>query len=191
MGILSKIYTAIRGGAREAGEAIVDANAVRIFEQEIADSKNHIKKAKDSLTTVMAEKMQSARKLDALNNDIAENESYAIKAMEKGDEALAVDVAEKIAKLESELSEQQHIHDTCAAHIDRLKQQIQSAERQISENERQLNMIKTTESVHKATSAISDNFTASGSSVLDAKESLNRIKKRQQMREDKLVAAEA
>lgn len=45
MNVLSKIFTAIRGGAREAGEAIVDANAVRIFEQEIADSKNHIKKS--------------------------------------------------------------------------------------------------------------------------------------------------
>lgn len=190
MGVLSKIFTAIRGGAREAGEAVVDANAVRIFEQEIIDSKNHIKKAKDSLTTVMAEKMQAARKLDAIKNDIADNEDYAIKAMNKGDEALAVEVAEKIASLESELAEQQQIHDNCAAHIDKLKEQIQSAERQISENERQLNIIKTTESVHKATSAISDNFMSSGSKIINAKESLERIKKRQQMREDKLKAAQ-
>lgn len=190
MGVLSKIYTAMRGGAREAGEAIVDANAVRIFEQEIVDSKEHIKKAKDSLTTVMAEKMQSARKLDAIKNDIAENEGYATKALDKGDEALAIQVAEKIASLETELAEQQQIHDNCAAHIEKLKQQIQGAERQISENERQLNMIKTTESVHKATEAISDSFISSGSKVLDAKESLERIKKRQQMREDKLKAAQ-
>lgn len=190
MGVLSKIFTAIRGGAREAGEAVVDANAVRIFEQEIVDSKNHIKKAKDSLTTVMAEKMQAARKVDALKTDIAENENYAIKAMDKGDEALAVQVAEKIASLETELADSQGIHDTCAAHIEKLKSQIQGAERQISENERQLNMIKTTESVHKATAAISDNFMSSGSKIINAKESLERIKKRQTMREDKLKAAQ-
>jgi phage shock protein A len=37
MAILKKIFTAIRGGAREVGESIVDANSVRIFEQEIKD----------------------------------------------------------------------------------------------------------------------------------------------------------
>jgi phage shock protein A len=190
MGVLNKIFTAIRGGTREAGEAIVDANAVRIFEQEIVDSKNHIAKAKDSLTTVMAEKMQTSRKLEAIKDDIAENESYAGKALDKGDEGLALAVAEKIANLETQLTEQQQIHNTCAGHIDKLKEQIHSAERQISENERQLNMIKTTESVHKATSAISDNFASSGSKVVNAKESLNRIKKRQQMREDKLKASQ-
>ena len=190
MGVLSKIYTAIRGGAREAGEAVVDANAVRIFEQEIVDSKNHIKKAKDSLTTVMAEKMQAARKVDATKRDISENEEYAVKALDKGDESLAIAVAEKIANLETQLAEQKHIHDTCASHIEKLKTQISGAERQITENERQLNMIKTTESVHKATAAISDNFMSSGSKILDAKESLNRIKKRQEMREDKLKAAQ-
>ena len=35
MSILKKLFTAVRGGAREAGEAIVDANGIRIFEQEI------------------------------------------------------------------------------------------------------------------------------------------------------------
>ncbi len=190
MGILNKICTAIRGGAREAGEAIVDANAVRIFEQEIEDAKKHIAKAKDSLTTVMAEKMQAARKLDAIKGDITENETYAGKALEKGDEGLALEVAEKIASLEGQLAEQQQVHDNCSAHIAKLKEQIQAAERQISENERQLNMIKTTESVHKATSAISDSFNSSGSKIVNAKESLDRIKKRQQMREDKLKAAQ-
>lgn len=138
----------------------------------------------------MAEKMQAARKQDATKNDIAENEQYAMKALEQDNEALAQEVAEKISNLEVMLGEQQQIHDSCAAHIEKLKGQIHSAERQISENERQLNMIKTTESVHKATSAISDNFVSSGSKIVNAKESLERIKKRQQMREDKLKAAQ-
>ena len=42
MSIFKKIITAVRGGAREAGEAVVDANATRIFEQEIRDSEKHI-----------------------------------------------------------------------------------------------------------------------------------------------------
>ena len=39
MSILKKIFTAIRAGAREVGEGIVDSNSVRIFEQEIKDGK--------------------------------------------------------------------------------------------------------------------------------------------------------
>ena len=38
MSVLNKVFTAIRGGAREVGESIVDANSVRIFEQEIKDA---------------------------------------------------------------------------------------------------------------------------------------------------------
>jgi len=55
MSIFKKIMTAIRGGASEAGEAIIDANATRIFEQEIRDAENHLTKAKRDLTGVMAE----------------------------------------------------------------------------------------------------------------------------------------
>ena len=46
MSILKKLFTAVRGGAREAGQAIVDANGIRIFEQEIADAQNALQRAK-------------------------------------------------------------------------------------------------------------------------------------------------
>jgi phage shock protein A len=63
MSILKKLFTAVRGGAREAGEAIVDANGIRIFEQEIADAQNALHRAKKSLTEVMAKEMQTKRSL--------------------------------------------------------------------------------------------------------------------------------
>jgi len=49
MSILRKIMTAVRGGAREVGELVVDANGTRIFEQEIQDAKTHLNKAKHDL----------------------------------------------------------------------------------------------------------------------------------------------
>lgn len=190
MGLLNKLFTAVRGGAREAGEAIVDANAIRIYEQEIVDAENHLAKAKNNLTEVMAKRMQVNRKLDALKQDIAENESYAEQALSKGNEALALEVAEKIARIETEASELQEAYDSYTQHIEKLKEQIASAERQVSENKRQLSMVKTTESVQKATAAISDSFSSSGSKLVNAKASLERIKQKQQMREDKLKAAQ-
>ena len=47
MGIFSKIITAIRGGATEVGEAIVDSQAMRILDQEIRDAGEDLRLAKD------------------------------------------------------------------------------------------------------------------------------------------------
>ena len=189
MSILRKIATAIRGGAREAGEAIVDANAVRILEQEIKDSEEHLSKAKHNLTEVMAQRMQVARKVSTLQSEIREHEAYTEQALEKGDEALALEVAEKVADMEQQLSEQEEVHATYRGHVSKLKTQIHQAEKQVKEFQRQFSMVKTTESVQKATSAISDNFTSSNSSILGASNTLERIKAKQQMKEDKLSAA--
>tara|TARA_R110001583_G_scaffold6499_2_gene32848 strand:- start:34633 stop:35316 length:684 start_codon:yes stop_codon:yes gene_type:complete len=190
MNIFRKIITAVRGGATETGEAIVDANATRIFAQEIRDSEKHITIAKRDLTTVMAKQMQAARELAQLQASIKEHEGYAMQALNQGNEALAIEVAEKIAELESNAADQQQANESFLNSIDRLKDLIKKSERKLTEYKRQLTMVKTTESVQKATSAISDNFTASNSKLLNAKDSLERIKKKQAMFDDKLQAAE-
>lgn len=190
MSIFNKIITAVRGGAREAGEAIVDANATRIFEQEIRDSEKHITIAKRDLTEVMAKQMQAARELVQLQTSIKEHEGYALQALEQGNEALAIEVAEKIAELETNLADQQQANESYLKSSDRLKELIKKSERQLTDYKRQLSMVKTTESVQKATSAITDNFSASNSKLLNAKDSLERIKQKQANFDDKLKAAE-
>lgn len=190
MNIFKKIITAVRGGAREAGEAIVDANSTRIFEQEIRDSEKHITIAKRDLTEVMAKQMQAARELAQLQASIKEHEGYAVQALQQSNEALAMEVAEKIAELESSAADQQQANDSYLKNAERLKELIKKSERQLTDYKRQLSMVKTTESVQKATSAITDNFTASNSKLLNAKDSLERIKQKQAMFDDKLKAAD-
>jgi phage shock protein A len=190
MSIFKKIMTAIRGGASELGETIVDANATRIFEQEIRDAENHLTKAKRDLTGVMAQQMAANREVDRLKREVTEHEGYALQAMEKGDETLALAVAEKIANLESELSTQQQALDSFSGNANRLKELVKKSERQVGEYKRQLSMVKTTESVQKATSAITDNFSSSNSKLLNAKDSLERIKAKQQKFDDQMQAAE-
>jgi len=190
MSIFKKIMTAIRGGATEVGESIVDANATRIFEQEIRDAENHLTKAKRDLTGVMAQQMSASREVDRIKRDIAEHEGYAVQALEKGDETLALAVAEKIASMESELSTQQQALDSFETNANRLKDLVKKSERQVQEYKRQLSMVKTTESVQKATSAITDNFSSSNSKLLNAKDSLERIKAKQQKFDDQMQAAE-
>ncbi|ALU43312.1 MULTISPECIES: PspA/IM30 family protein [Pseudoalteromonas] len=189
MSILKKLFTAVRGGAREVGESIVDANGIRIFEQEIADAKNALAKAKKSLTEVMAKEMQTKRKLAALDESIAEHEDYAGQALQQGNEALAVEIAEKIGEFETEKEEHQQVLDGFTKHVILLKQQVKDAEKSIKENQRQLTMVKTTESVQKATMAVNSTLNTNESSMVNARQSLERIKQRQLDRQDQLAAA--
>jgi phage shock protein A len=191
MSILTKIFTAIRGGAREVGEGIVDANSVRIFEQEIKDAEEQLDKAKRDLTEVMAKEMQASRKVASLQEEIEKHEGYASSALEKGNEDLALEIAQKIAELQSEKEIQEKAQASFAGHTERLKAMIKKTTKSLTDMQRQLVMVKTTESVHKATTAITNNYASGSSKLLTAKESLDRIKERQQNLEDRMAAGEA
>lgn len=190
MSIFNKILTAVRGGAREVGEAVVDANSMRIFEQEIRDAETHLTKAKKNLTEVMAKQMQATRDVERAKANLTEHEGYAVQALDAGNEALALEVAEKIAQLEQEVTDQQQNLDSFTANAAKLKDLVKKSERQLAEHQRQLSMVKTTDSVQKATSAITDNFSSSNSKLLSAKDSLERIKQKQQDFDDRMVAAD-
>ncbi|MCK5296438.1 MAG: PspA/IM30 family protein [Alphaproteobacteria bacterium] len=191
MGLISKIFTAFRGGAREVGEAIVDKNSIRIFEQEIADAENHMEKAKRDLTEVMAKEMEASRKIKSLNSEIEKHEGYASQALKKNDENLALEIAEKIVELTIELELQKSIQVKFAEHSIRLKAMVKKTGKSIADMKRQLVMVKTTDSVQKAASSINHNYASGSSKLLTAKESLDRIQKRQAEHEDRLKAGEA
>jgi len=188
MNVITKLLTSLRGGARELGEAVVDTQAMRIFEQEIEDSKTSLAEAKEGLTEIVAKKMATERKLSDIKSKIAENEAYAMKALNQADEALALEVAEKIAKLETTADEVSGEFDSYDQNVTILKSQIQEAEKIIAEHERELAMVKARESVQQATKSVTQTVTANDSSIGTARESLERIKQKQQDEQDKLNA---
>jgi len=189
MSIFKKLITALRGGATEVGEAIVDTQAIRILEQEVRDSKTALNDAKTNLTAIMAEKMGVDRKVKDLGAKIKEHEGYAMQALDKGDEALATDVATKIADFEHELNIQNGILEGYASKIAALKKMIRQTERNIQAMDREISVVKTTEKVQKANDLASAKFSGSTSSLRSATDSLERIKARQQKREDQSAAA--
>ncbi len=191
MSVIAKILTLLRGSARELGESVIDANATTIYEQEIVDARNAIMKAKGELTGVMAKEMQSARELERLKLEIGRLEGLALEALEKEKEDLAQEVAVKVADTEAEFEAQTRAHANYALQIGNLKNLIKSAEEKVREHEREVAMARTTESVYKATRSIADNIGTSGSKLVNARESLERIKSRHQDFADRMVAAEA
>ena len=190
MGILKNILTAVRGGASEVGESIVDANAVRILGQEIRDAQDAIGKAKQSLTGLKASEIKLKREINSLESDIGGYESKAIQALEAGNEALAIEVAERIAEIESEAAEKSSEHSTLSAQVNKINSMIRQREKIIQKNGRELEKIKTVEQLQKATSSMSTNFAATNASEHRVSKALERVKKKQANWEDRMEAGE-
>lgn len=190
MSVIKKLVTLLRGSARELGQSVVDGNATRIYEQEIIDAKASINEAKTELTGVMAKQMQTARDIERIKGDMLRHEDMAVQALDKANEGLALEVAERVAGLEAELNEQTQAHASYAMQVSRLKDLIRSAEGRVREHEREIGIAKTTESVYRATQSISESIGATGSQLTSARDSLERIKKRHEDLADRMAAAE-
>ncbi|MCU7816587.1 MAG: PspA/IM30 family protein [Candidatus Thiodiazotropha sp. (ex Rostrolucina anterorostrata)] len=191
MEFFKKLMTAIRGSSRELGEAVLDTQSIRIYEQEIEDAKEAIKKAESDLTGVMAKDMQAGREIERLEKEVAGYESKALSALDQDNEALAGEVAEKIAELEVELETQRIAKDKFSAHVNSVKEMIKQTHAKIREHEREISMVKTTDNVHKAAKSINQHIDGGSSKMVAAKESLERIKHRQQDDSDRMVASES
>ena len=189
MNVWAKMITALRGGVNEAGEAIVDSQALRILDQELRDAADELKQSKDSLAAIIAREKLSREKAGRLKESIAENEGYAVKALEKGDEKLAHDVAEKIADLEVQLKLEEETGAGYASSANDLRSAIQAAERDITRMKQQVDTVKATESVQRAQAAVSERHSGSNSKLRTAVDSLERIKERQELRSAQMSAA--
>ena len=190
MSILKSIMIAIRGGVSEVGEAVVDANAVRILEQEIREAGDALAKAKTSLTNMKGTEISLNRKVNTLNEDIVSLESKAMACLEKGDEALAIEVAERIAEIESERDDFKTEYDTTKVNVNKVNKMIKGYDKKIQKNKRDLDKVKTVEQLQKATSVISSNISASGSADNKVSAALERVKAKQQKFEDNLEAGD-
>lgn len=189
MGVFSKLFTAVRGAFTETGEAIVDTQSLRILDQEMRDAKQHLDEAKENLTKVIAEQMGVEREVNRLKKSLQEYEGYAMQALEKGDEKLAGEIAEKIAEVENELEAQQSVLDGYNNNVSGLKQTIRNTERNIKSMEREISVVKTTTSVQKASEAAAAKFSGTTSALRSATDSLERIKQKQQQKSDQMNAA--
>ncbi|MBF0642494.1 PspA/IM30 family protein [Pseudomonas protegens] len=189
MNVWSKLLTALRGGANEAGEALVDSQALRILDQEIRDADQELRKSKEALAEIMARQKLAAERANGSAAKIAEYESYALKALEAGNEHLAQEVAQKIANLENDLAVEREQADGFAASVAQLRKAVTQAEGNIKHLKQQVDTVKATESVQKAQQAVAQRYGGSQSKLHTAVESLERIKQKQAERAAKMEAA--
>ena len=190
MSVLKDLMQAIKGGANELGEAVVDANAVRILEQEIRDAETAISSAKQSLTRMKSSEIRLRRDLSTLSADIADYEQKAITALNAGEEALAGEVADRIAELEAEREDKAGEQATLNAEVNKIHSMIKARERTIQKNKRELDKVRTVRELQRATESISRNFAATGSKGHRVSQALDRVKAKQQNWQDRMEAGD-
>ncbi|MGO2262328.1 PspA/IM30 family protein [Halomonas sp.] len=188
--MLSKIMTALRGKANETGQAVVDSQALRILDQEIRDSENHLKQSKTELARLMGQRQLNSNKADTLESKIAELEQSAEAALDKGEEALAVEVAERMVSMQDELDAERSIVSEYDASIESLRGAIRNTDNQLRQLKQQVSVVKATESAQKAQSAVAARHSGQNSAMGSAMESLDRIRERQQLNSAQMQAAD-
>ena len=189
MSIWAKVATAVRGGVSEAGEAIVDKQALRILEQEIRDADNELGRSKEALTGIIAKRKLADKKVDSLKSSLTEYEGYAMKALDKDDDGLAIEIAEKIAGLETELLGEEGLAKAFSESEGQLRKTVGQTEANLKRLKQQVDTVKATESVQRSQAAVAARHSGAGSSMRSALDSLDRLKSKQAERAAKFEAA--
>ncbi|APC17341.1 phage shock protein A [Pseudomonas frederiksbergensis] len=188
--IWSKLFTALRGGASEVGEAIADQQALRILDQEIRDADNALANAKRELVTIMAKHKLSVERVAQYNAKIKDLESKAMAAIQANREDLALEVAEAISTLTNELDGEQKQSAEFGAYADKMRKDITKAEARIKSLRQQVDMAKARESVQKAQVSASIASGGANGKLETAVSTLNRLQAKQEQRAAELEASD-
>jgi len=189
MNIWAKMMTALRGGVNEAGEAFVDTQALRILDQEVRDAAEELKQSRDGMAEIMARQKLGEEKISHLNDEISKNEGYAHQALAKNEEALALDVAGKIADLEFQLKLETEAVDSYRKNVNQLRTASKQAEANIKRIKHQVDTVKATENVQRAQAIVAERHSGSNSRMRTAMDSLERIKEKQALTAAQMSAA--
>lgn len=187
---LKKLWTALRGATNEGLEAVADSQSIRILDQELRDAKKELQACDQNLTKIMAKRKLTEAKVKSLTSEVDTYTNHAIAASEKGDEALAIECAERVSELEANLETEQSILTGFTTSEKTLKANIAKAKTNVRRMEQQIDQVKATESVQKAQVAVSSRHMGANTKVKTALDSLERIKQKQQQRSAELEAAE-
>jgi phage shock protein A len=184
-----RLVDAVRAGAHELGEAIVDSQALRILDQEIRDADAELHRAKDALAEILAHYKVALDRRDASARRVEDYEGYALKALRAADDALAREVATKVTAFEEQRDADELRVRELAERVADLRKAIAQAESHIRRLKQQVDTVRATETVQRAQAAVAHRHTGEDSRLRTALDSLERIKHRQSARTARMEAA--
>ncbi|MCP4430465.1 MAG: hypothetical protein GY806_05755 [Gammaproteobacteria bacterium] len=143
MGIFSKLTTLARGAARESAEVILDANAIRVFEQEIVDVEESIQLRKQAMSEVIVTRNQIDREIESIKTIIEKREEQARALIHKDNDPDLVDeIASDIVQYEESLSELESQRNAMSKRIMAMEAALRRALTEIAQYRRDLRLAR-------------------------------------------------
>jgi len=178
--MFKQIVTLFRGAAVDASEEFTDRHAITLLRQQIRDCANAVAASRKAVAIAIAQNEREAIQHKKLEEKIADLEARTVKAMEQGEEKLALEAAETIALLEAERDVSAQAQAQFNAEITRLKKTVRNAELKLKELQRGQRLAVATDKTQKMRQV----HPSSGLSDLkEAEETLLRLRVRQQQME--------
>ena len=177
--MFKSIVTIFRGRAAEAGEAIIDANAMTILDQQIRDCVAAIESTKRTLALAIAQERQEQARLEKIAQRIASLEARAAEALEAGNEELAMEAAEAIASMENEHADASEALTRHARETERLRGVVKQAGARLTELERGRRTARKNAAVLKLRDVQCGTDASFQSTLREAEATLSRLKQRQ------------
>ncbi len=190
MSIWNKLMTAIRGGATEVGEAIIDQQALRILDQEIRDADAAVHAGRNEMVTLIARHKGAVDRVAAHDRKIADLETKALAALDANREDLATEIAELIAAATVERDNEQALAAEFGTSVERMKKDLAKADARIKSLRNQVDTAKARESVQRAQVSASVASGSADGKLSTAVDTLNRLQQRQEQRAHELEARE-
>ena len=175
--MFKQIVTLFRGAAQDAGEEFTDRHAITLLRQQIRDCANAVAASRKAVAVAIAQNEREATQHKKLLNQIADLEARTVKAMEQGEEKLALEAAETISLLEAERDVSAQAQAQFEAEITRLKNSVRNAEMKLKELQRGQRLAVATDKTQKMRLV---NPSSGLSDLKEAEETLLRLRVRQQ-----------
>jgi phage shock protein A len=188
--MLRLITTLARGAVADVEEAVFDANAIRILEQQLRDVATALEQSRRELACAMAYLMSEERAVASLVLRISELETSGRKAVEGGREDLAEEVAIEIAATEDERNERRDAAARCSGEIKRLKLLVDDGRKRLLDLRRGLELARAQEALRRAGANGRRAIAAGKGALRDAEGTLARIRATHAKEQDVGVALE-
>jgi len=186
--LIMKLATGRRGATREVLESAVDANAIRIFAQEIYECECSLKQSKRHLSGVMAEKLKLKRQIDAQTAKVSKSEAKVRARLDAKDEGGAMQLAEEMAQQETLLSNLQQQHDKLESYEQKLLKTLKTTAQKLEQRRADLRMAQATKHAQQAVGSLARHANEHGDKFAQMQESVDRINRKQEDFDDRMQA---
>ena len=188
--MLTLFTTLARGTVAEVEEAIFEANAIRILEQQLRDAAAALEHSRRELACAMAHQASEERAVAALSQRIAELDLSGRKAIAGGRDDLAEEAAIEIAATEDERNDRSAAAARGQAEIKRVRQLVDDGRKRLLELRRGVELAKAQDALRRAGANGRRAIAAGKGALRYAETTLARIRQTQATEQDVGAALE-